>query len=104
MSEWIAVLERKPGIYVNVLLAFEHHWNQVVGFYCGEDEWYETSADDNNSRTRSKPKWWAPIPQVPHYAGDDANREQSVSRAGPQTEGNELSSGDQSSDPEDVKC
>lgn len=63
---WIAVKERKPPVYANVLLAFEHHWNQVVGFYCG-DGWYETSADDHNSRCKSKPTWWTPIPQVPHY-------------------------------------
>ena len=72
---WILVEFRKPPLYRNVLLAFEDHWNQVVGFYCGKDKsgkvdrWYETSAETHNSEFKTQPKWWMSIPQVPHYGG-----------------------------------
>ena len=56
-----------PPEYRNVLLAFKEHSNQVVGFYCGKGEWYETSAHDNNSKIEKPgPDWWSEIPEVPH--------------------------------------
>jgi len=65
---WILILDEKPPIHENVLFAFEDHWNQVVGFRGGENEYWETSAHDNNSRIiGSGPMWWQHIEQVPHY-------------------------------------
>ena len=56
-----------PPEYRNVLLAFKEHLNQVVGFYCGKGEWYETSAHDYNSKIEKPgPDWWSEIPEVPH--------------------------------------
>lgn len=64
---WREIVEDELPYYRNILLAFEHHWNQVVGFYCGKGEYYETSANDNNSKiTGPKPKWWMEIEEVPH--------------------------------------
>ena len=70
---WVLVEFRKPPLHRNVLLAFEEHWNQVVGFYCGKDKsgkvdrWYETSAETHNGEFKTQPKWWAEIPEVPHH-------------------------------------
>jgi hypothetical protein len=57
MSEWILIAFRQPPEYVNVLLAFEEHWNQVVGFRSG-NKYLETSAHDHNSEIGDpQPKW-----------------------------------------------
>jgi len=67
MSEWKLIEEEEPPEFLNVLLAFSGHWNQVVGFRSGERYW-ETSAHDYNSPISGRgPKWWCAIPQVPHH-------------------------------------
>ncbi len=67
-EQWTLVADEKPPSGRNVLLAFEEHWNPVVGFYCCLNEFFETSAHDHNSRIVGKgPKWWMSIPRVPHH-------------------------------------
>jgi hypothetical protein len=68
MAEWKLITKDEPSVYHNVLFAFEEHWNQVVGFRTGPDEYYETSAHDNNSKIQPpNPKWWMKIQEVPHH-------------------------------------
>lgn len=67
--EWKLISEYKPSPYVNVLLAFNGHWNQVVGFLSPGEKllFYETSAHDCNTPIADpQPKWWTEIPEVPH--------------------------------------
>ena len=78
---WTLLSKKMPEVHRNVLLAFESHWNPVVGFYCGKkqiisragcrdgnDYFYETSANDHNSEiVGEQPKWWTEIPEVPHH-------------------------------------
>lgn len=67
-SEWKPVTKDSPPVsYHNILFAFREHWNQVVGFRSGVDEFYETSAHNNNSRIFGEPPdWWCEIPEAPH--------------------------------------
>jgi len=67
---WKNARKELPPSCINVLLAFEDHWNQVVGFY-GGDAWWETSAHDLNSKIEgAPPRWWHQIPAVPHRLHD----------------------------------
>jgi hypothetical protein len=70
MTTWRSVKETEPPIFVNVLFAFKEHWNAVVGFKTDANEFYETSAHDNNSKIEGAgPDWWVPIQEVPHRNG-----------------------------------
>ena len=66
-TPWKLIAKEKPSVYKNVLFAFEGHWNQVAGFYCGKSEYRETHAHGPNTKIiEGGPKWWTEIPEVPH--------------------------------------
>jgi hypothetical protein len=63
---WKSVAAGHPPECKNVLLAFDDHWNAVVGFWSCTG-WWETSAHDVNSKIEGMPPtWWHDIPDVPH--------------------------------------
>ena len=71
MSEWKLVSKEKPPTLVRVLLAFQEHWNQVAGYRVGADEYWQTNARAGNSKIEGvQPKWWRPIPEVPHFPSE----------------------------------